>query len=298
MPNNGVGLEESSMEDLIHQIFVEENITQDTWNTSRNGKYFVVEFPVLSQDFSERILDRLAYFNVGKTSDSTIMIIEPAAIVHKKDKKSGRRGTSAIPVKHFQKFVSSLKSRLTVAQVYHAISNQGNFNFNYLSFLICAAIVADIALVTNSAACVFASMLLSPLMEPIMCIIFGLSLREKRMTTKGLRNTAASLVICIFVGLTFGIAAHYISIFQDTFPYPTGEMISRGYAKSLIGSVVVAAASGVSISFAILSNSLAAMIGNAISLSLLPPAVNCGQFLLLSVLARLDRPYVMASLVH
>lgn len=49
----------------------------------------------------------------------------------------------------------------------------------------------------------------------------------------------------------------------------------RGEAKALIGSVIVAAASGVSVSFAILSNSLAAMIGNAISLSLLPPAVNC-----------------------
>ncbi|VDN38913.1 unnamed protein product [Dibothriocephalus latus] len=97
--------------------------------------------------------------------------------------------------------------------------------------------------------------------------------------------------------MTFGIAAHYISIFQDTNPYPTSEMISRGYAKSLIASVVVAAASGVSISFAILSNSLAAMIGNAISLSLLPPAVNCGQFFLLSVLALLDRPYVMVSLI-
>uniref|UniRef100_A0A0X3PJD2 Uncharacterized protein MJ0678 n=1 Tax=Schistocephalus solidus TaxID=70667 RepID=A0A0X3PJD2_SCHSO len=293
-PENNAGLEETSMEDLIHQIFAEENITQDTWNTSRNGNFFVVEFPALDQNFSERILDRLGYFNVGKTPDSSIMIIEPAAVVHKKDKEP-RRGTSDIPVKHFQKFVSSLKSRLTVAQVYHAISNQGNFNFNYLSFLICAAVVADIALVTNSAASVFASMLLSPLMEPIMCIIFGLSLREKRMTKKGLRNTAISLVICICVGLTFGIAAHYISIFQDTVPYPTNEMMGRGYAKSLIASVVVAAASGVSISFAVLSNSLAAMIGNAISLSLLPPAVNCGQFFLLSVLALLDRPYVMKT---
>lgn len=33
-----------------------------------------------------------------------------------------------------------------------------------------------------------------------MCIIFGLSLREKRMTIKGFRNTSVSLVICIIVG--------------------------------------------------------------------------------------------------
>ncbi|VDM18390.1 unnamed protein product [Hydatigera taeniaeformis] len=179
------------------------------------------------------------------------------------------------------------------SDVYHAISNQGNFNFNYLCFLICAAIVADIALVTDSAACVFASMLLSPLMEPIMCIIFGLSLREPRMTTKGFRNTSVSLIICIIVGIAFGIPAHFISMFQGIAPYPTSEMSSRGEAKALIASIVVASASGVSVSFAILSNSLAAMIGNAISLSLLPPSVNCGQFFLLAVIALIDRPYVM-----
>lgn len=35
---------------------------------------------------------------------------------------------------------------------------------NYLCFLVCAALVADIALVTNSIGVVFASMLLSPVM--------------------------------------------------------------------------------------------------------------------------------------
>ncbi|EUB64100.1 hypothetical protein EGR_01228 [Echinococcus granulosus] len=308
-----VALKEMKMEELIHQIFVEENVTHDTWQISRNGKYFVVEFPVISRAFAEKILDRLSYYNVGKTEDSSIMVIDPAALVCKRSKV---KGAHDIPVKHFQKFVNSLKSRLTVAQVYHAISNQGNFNFNYLCFLICAAIVSDIALVTDSAACVFASMLLSPLMEPIMCIIFGLSLRERRMTMKGFRNTSVSLVICIIVGkfvfnertshrssqvrgldflsgIAFGIPAHFISMFQGISPYPTSEMSSRGEAKALIASIIVASASGVSVSFAILSNSLAAMIGNAISLSLLPPSVNCGQFFLLAVIALLDRPYVM-----
>uniref|UniRef100_A0A5K3FNX3 DUF389 domain-containing protein n=1 Tax=Mesocestoides corti TaxID=53468 RepID=A0A5K3FNX3_MESCO len=293
-PPGSAALEEMKMEELIHQIFIEENILDDTWQISRNGKYFVVEFPVIGQTFAEKILDRLSYYNVGKTEDSNIMVIDPAVLVCKRSKA---KETQEIPVKHFQKFVNSLKSRLTVAQVYHAISNQGNFNFNYLCFLICAAIVADIALVTDSAACVFASMLLSPLMEPIMCIIFGLSLREKRMTMKGFRNTTVSLLICIIVGILFGIPAHFISMFQGVSPYPTSQMSSRGEAKALIGSVIVAATSGVSVSFAILSNSLAAMIGNAISLSLLPPSVNCGQFFLLAVIALIDRPYVMVRTV-
>ncbi|KAM3181551.1 hypothetical protein ACTXT7_014148 [Hymenolepis weldensis] len=131
-----------------------------------------VEFPVLGRAFAEKVLDRLSYYNVGKTEDSNIMIIDPAAVVYKRPRSTGPHD---IPMKHFQKFVNSLKSRLTVAQVYHAISNQGNFNFNYLCFLICAAVVADIALVTNSAACVFASMLLSPVMKIFVCLTTDLS---------------------------------------------------------------------------------------------------------------------------
>ncbi|KAL5969212.1 hypothetical protein TSMEX_003052 [Taenia solium] len=93
---DSVALKEMKME----EIFVEENITHDTWQISRNGKYFVVEFPVIGRAFAEKILDRLSYYNVGKTEDSNIIV----------------KGAHDIPVKHFQKFVNSLKSRLTVAQ--------------------------------------------------------------------------------------------------------------------------------------------------------------------------------------
>ncbi|KAF6777083.1 hypothetical protein AHF37_02842 [Paragonimus kellicotti] len=62
-------------------------------------------------------------------------------------------------------------------------------------------------------------------------------------------------------------------------------MKQRGQAKSLLASMLVAGFSGISVAFATLSKRLAALIGNAISLSLLPPAVNSGQLLLLSMLA-------------
>ncbi|VDO07330.1 unnamed protein product [Rodentolepis nana] len=80
---------------------------------------FRVEFPVLSRGFAEKILDRLSYYNVGKTEDSNIMIIDPAAVVYKRPKANDPHD---IPMKHFQKFVNSLKSRLTVAQVSVIIS--------------------------------------------------------------------------------------------------------------------------------------------------------------------------------
>ncbi|CAH8578468.1 unnamed protein product [Schistosoma turkestanicum] len=280
--NANTPLEEIPMEESVRNILTEEQIYDDEWSISRNRFYFIVQFSVSDSYKMERILDKLAYFNIGKTLDSSIMVTEPTINVQKRNKgeKSGVISYSAI-----QNFIGTLKSRLCVAQVYNEINQRGSFDMNYLCFLLCAAVVANIALVTNSAGVVFASMLLSPLMDPIMCILFGLNLRDRNMTMKGIRNTSISLIICVMIGLTFGYVAHAISAFQDVTPYPTSEMVQRGELRSFIGSMLVAAFSGVSVSFAILSKRLSALIGNAISLSLLPPAVNCGHLLLLSLLA-------------
>ncbi|KAA0191069.1 hypothetical protein FBUS_02620 [Fasciolopsis buskii] len=274
--------EELSMEEAVNLVLHEETITTDTWAVSKNGKFFRVEFSVVGEEKMERILDRLAFYNVGKTEDSSIMVIEPTAFVYKrvKPQKSG-----AVSQVAFQDFLRSLKSRLCVAQVYNEINQRGTFDMNYLCFLICAAVVADVALVTNSAGVVFASMLLSPLMDPIVCILFGLNLREPHMLKKGIKNTAISLILCVGLGLTFGYVAHSVSNFERVSPYPTHEMKSRGQVISFLASMLVASFSGISVAFATLSKRVAALIGNAISLSLLPPAVNCGQLLLLSLLA-------------
>ncbi|RTG88957.1 uncharacterized protein DC041_0001906 [Schistosoma bovis] len=275
-------LEEIPMEESVRNILTEEQIYDDEWSISRNKLYFIVScnkmYNVYSTNYnngSKRkfIFDILLFY---------FRVTEPTINVQKRNKgeKSGVISYSAI-----QNFIGTLKSRLCVAQVYNEINQRGSFDMNYLCFLLCAAIVANIALVTNSAGVVFASMLLSPLMDPIMCILFGLNLRDRNMTTKGIRNTSISLIICVMIGLTFGYVAHAISAFQDVTPYPTSEMVQRGELRSFIGSMLVAAFSGVSVSFAILSKRLSALIGNAISLSLLPPAVNCGHLLLLSLLA-------------
>ncbi|KAF5403641.1 hypothetical protein PHET_02765, partial [Paragonimus heterotremus] len=274
----------------VQQILDEEGIVTDTWSTTRNGSLFKVDFSVVSEDKLENVLDRLAFFNVGKTADSSIMVIEPTAFICKRERtpKSGTVSQAA-----FQDFIRTLKSRLCVAQVYNEIKQRGTFDMNYLCFLICAGLIADIALVTNSAGVVFASMLLSPLMDPILCILFGLTLREKHMLRKGVRNTAISLLLCVCMGLTFGYVAHSVSNFEQVTPYPTSEMKQRGQAKSLLASMLVAGFSGISVAFATLSKRLAALIGNAISLSLLPPAVNSGQLLLLSMLA-----YSQKTIIH
>ncbi|CAH8513471.1 unnamed protein product [Dicrocoelium dendriticum] len=84
-----------------------------------------------------------------------------------------------------------------------------------------------------------------------------------------------------------------VSCFEGITPYPTSEMKLRGQAKSFVASVMVSSFSGISVAFATLSRRLTALIGNAISLSLLPPAVNSGQLLLLAVLAFMQKTVIL-----
>ncbi|CAH8641543.1 unnamed protein product [Schistosoma guineensis] len=111
-------LEEIPMEESVRNILTEEQIYDDEWSISRNKLYFIVQFSVSDSNKMERILDRLAYFNIGKTLDSSIMVTEPTINVQKRNKgeKSGVISYSAI-----QNFIGTLKSRLCVAQFYSAV---------------------------------------------------------------------------------------------------------------------------------------------------------------------------------
>ena len=48
--------------------------------------------------------------------------------------------------------------------------------------------IAAVGLVTNSSVTVVASMLVSPLMGPILAVTFGAKIRDLEMVTRGVRN--------------------------------------------------------------------------------------------------------------
>ncbi|OON19332.1 hypothetical protein X801_04802, partial [Opisthorchis viverrini] len=314
---------ELSMEEAVQQILDEESITTDTWSTSRNGQFFkvsnyssnsfwrvdnrimyfivgtwttlfdfllAVEFSVVGEDKIESILDRLAFFNVGKTVDSSIMVIEPTAFLRKRERPPKTGHVSQVGI---QEFLRSLKSRLCVAQVYNEIKQRGRFDMNYLCNLICAAVVADIALVTNSAGVVFASMLLSPLMDPIMCILFGLTLREPHMLRTGARNTAISLLFCVLLVGKCELKQSDRNYIYRSFLHLLGNL---DHSYSLAGEPLAIQSSG-----RFDNNQHDQLRFHCLSRNLIPSLsdsqkANCsGQLLLLSLLALTQKPEVDVS---
>jgi len=89
-------------------------------------------------------------------------------------------------------------------------------------------------------------------------------------------NELISLMICILMGFIIGamVVPSQIPTVQS---WPSPEMVNRGNANGLVMGVAVAIPSGMGVALSVLGRNSGGLTGVAISLSLLPPAVNAGK---------------------
>ena len=137
-------------------------------------------------------MDELADVGVGRemgviSTTSIAFRNEPQHYHHdelvKAKKKKAKQST----------FSDSVKSRMIVKQVVERIMNSSAFTFDYVCMLIVASLIAAGGLATNNAVIVVASMLVSPLMGPVLAFTFGVTLKEVNMATIGLKNEILSV---------------------------------------------------------------------------------------------------------
>ena len=141
-------------------------------------------------------------------------------------------------------------------------------------------------LVENSSVILVASMLVSPLMGPILAIVFGTAVRNRKLFRVGVKRELYCLLICVLCGFIFGCIfvvkfnrTRSLLAITSSADWPTVEMSSRTGWSCLVVGLAVAVPSGVGVAISVLGgNSGSSMVGVAISASLLPPAVNTGLY--------------------
>lgn len=188
-------------------------------------------------------------------------------------------------------FVSSIKSRLTVAQVVQSVTSSAAITFDYMMLILVAALVAALGLLENNSVNLVASMLISPLMSPIMAFVFSCVISDRNLMKLGTFGACLGLLQCLVVGLITGISIEskpFRGPWADVTEWPTGEMISRSQKRALIVGAFVAIPSGVGVALSILAGNSGSLVGVAISASLLPPAVNCGVFWGMSIVVAIQ----------
>lgn len=174
-------------------------------------------------------------------------------------------------------------SRSTVKEIYTSVSNGAERTFNFTINLIAAGVIAGVGIAGNSSVATVASMLISPMMGPILAIAFGSVIMDcgtpwhscpgKTMLLTGIQNTLITIVEVWLIGFIQGFV---YAPWAREFLWPTPEMTGRGDPNNLLAGILVATASGFVVGVAITGGGINALVGVAISASLLPPIVNCG----------------------
>ncbi|KAL4236590.1 hypothetical protein ACF0H5_004975 [Mactra antiquata] len=196
-------------------------------------------------------------------------------------------------------FRKSVKSRLLVAQVVKSVTDNAYFTFDYLLLLILASLISCIGLVENSSVVLVASMLISPLMGPILATTFGQVIHKIDLRNLGLKSEMRGLGICLIIGFTFGLISGGVglhgAVWGSTDAWPTSEMKSRGMLRSLWVGMLIALPSGAGVAISVLGGNAGSLVGVAISASLLPPACNAGMLWAYALLAAISPPDVVSS---
>ncbi|CAB4009003.1 PREDICTED: uncharacterized protein LOC105336466 isoform X2, partial [Paramuricea clavata] len=291
------------------------NVEGDSWTVTNDKQFYQVVFLEKTGERVEKILARLTHVGIGKRPKSSVSIIPTSVHIQPRGNESKRasRCESTLttqsenePLLSFEKesikdqFKKSIKSRLTVEQVVESVRMQAHLTFDFVMFTVLASLIAAVGLVEDNAVVLVASMLVSPLMGPILGGTFGTVIKNKSLRNTGLKTELCGLMISVTVGFLFGCVCGPFGVNGASWDstkgiWPTQEMTSRGMTRSLWVGVCIALPSGAGVALSVLGGNAGSLVGVAISASLLPPAVNSGMLWAYSIISAIKPPELLDS---
>ncbi|XP_046683070.1 uncharacterized protein LOC124369234 isoform X2 [Homalodisca vitripennis] len=274
-----------SMEKRLENCLKELKIPNAVWVLGSQGKYHQVSFCTQAGEKCELIMQLLTENEIGVELNSTVSILPCSLYYEGKEHTLTPNRASRFPTSHkyakeltaWERFIHSVRDRLMIAQVVTGVKNNAVFTFDFLVLLVIASFTAAVGLVENSVVILVASMLISPLMGPVMASTFGFVTKDWKLQKIGVLNELMGLLLCVLIGFLYGLIIGCLSWESpDVAMWPTPEMISSGNLRSLWVGALTALTSGAAVAIAVLGDYSGSLTGVAISASLMPSAVNAG----------------------
>ncbi|XP_033246881.1 uncharacterized protein LOC108165038 [Drosophila miranda] len=186
----------------------------------------------------------------------------------------------------WQTFMDSVRCRLNVNQVVRQVRNDAALTLDFVVLLVAAALISCVGLVGNSYLLLSSSMLISPLMGPIIAGTFGSVIGDRGLWWLGFKNELIGIAVSAGIGFIFGVLVFRLGPFFAIGSGLTEEIVSRCTIHALAIGIMTALVSGAAGAIAVLGGNTGSLAGVAISASLLPPAVNAGLLFALALGAR------------
>lgn len=185
------------------------------------------------------------------------------------------------------------EATLAIEEIYRNVKKQASLSFDFIAFVILAALMAGVGLIQNNVTIIVASMLLSPLMGPMLGVALGHVVGDRNLFIKGTRNELLALAISFAVGAIMAMMMpllypgppslmDVIETQWTSSPMILSEITRRGGFSAL--DVGVAIFSGAAVAVSVTRGDMSSLVGVAISAALMPPAVNVGMMITLGVI--------------
>ncbi|GFN87172.1 hypothetical protein PoB_001367800 [Plakobranchus ocellatus] len=277
--------EELTLLERVKSVLDRLNVTGVQWSLTADHIH-VGMFIAGDGAECEEILNRLSVLRIGIVSNSSVSIFpanisvasvqEEQQAVQLQDKLDKEDKL----VEKVEQFKKTIKSKLVIQQVIKSVEADAVFSFDYLMLIVLASLVALMGLLEASSVVLVASMLISPLMGPILAGVLGAVVRNLTLLSLGIKSELKGLAICIAVGFVLGLIPAGLEVagldWRSSDSWPTVEMSSRGTLRALPVGILIAIPSGAGVALSVLGGKVGSLVGVAISASLLPPAVNAG----------------------
>lgn len=268
----------------MREIIREKNIRTAAWVDTNKGRGHQITFSIESGVRCDDVIYLLCHWGIGERYNSTISIASctlfSEQMQDEEEEKDNDNKASA-----WNSFLTSARAQLNVAAIVDNVKVGATITFDYVIMLVTAAIIAAFGLIEDSSVNLIASMLVSPLMGPIIAAVFGTVIKDRHLQMLGIRNESIAICLVLLSGFCFGLI---ISAADDKWGLGEGvtsEMLARCQVHSLKLGVAIAVPSGAAVAISILAENGGGLVGVAISASLLPPSVNAGILWALSLLS-------------
>jgi uncharacterized hydrophobic protein (TIGR00271 family) len=142
-------------------------------------------------------------------------------------------------------------------------------DYDFFFMVALSVLMATVGLWIDSSAVVIGSMLIAPILYPILSLSLGISMNDLKLMSRSL--------YAIFTSMTLGIlaAAAVTLAFASNYTIYTAEILDRTEPSLLY--FIVAIVSGIAVSFALVRPELSeTLVGIAVSVALIPPLAVVG----------------------
>lgn len=173
--------------------------------------------------------------------------------------------------------IEKMNEFINILELRQKIVEDSHIYFDFFNYIISASVIAAVGLLLDNNLFLVASMLISPVMRHVLALTFGIYVWDIELIRNGLRGITISFLITFFIGFIFGLMHHFLNFGV------TDEMIDRTSKSNLSWSALIAVFSGFALVSSIIEGNINNLVGVAISTSILPPCVNAGLLLTITI---------------